>query len=411
MGRERLALVVPALFSSSSSIVYMGSALKIAVLGAPPSFLGLANLLYSASYAASSWIMPQLLRGVPRKTVLTALYSVGALICLAIALSNSVVQVVALQAPLGFVNALAFTLQTALFVDLLRARHRAIYRMYLSSGIGFVLGSLTASAVRRVANLSLATSLSAASLACAAAITTVLPAAAGVVEAGKVVAYRSIPTIIAERMRQLFSALTAPRGFALSLRALRKSLGRTIPLFLAGCSATFISIYLFFSVFPIYLRRVMGLSDSVMFLLPVASGSASTAVYALLSRREIDYKVMWRAHIAALLARTALFASPLALGRGLSMPFAAICFYLAVGLTWAFIGSAQNLIMVNLSEPERKDERLGQLNGSVSVGSIAGSIAATALSYMGYHTVFLAASAIMVLAALLNVAALRTVVK
>jgi len=411
MGRERLALVVPALFSSSTSIVYMGSALKIAVLGAPPSYLGLANLLYSASYAASSWIMPQLLRGVPRRTVLTALYGVGALICLAIALSKSVLQVVALQAPLGFVNALAFTLQTALFVDLLRARHRAIYRMYLSAGVGFVLGSLTASMVRKVATLATATSLSSIALACAASITATLPRATGVVEAGKVIAYRSIPTIVVERMRQLFSALTAPRGFALSLLAIRRAVGRTIPLFLAGCGATYVSIYIFFSVFPIYLRRVMGLSDSIMFLLPVASGSASTSIYAVLSRREVDYRAMWRAHIAALLARTALFASPLALGPSLSSPVAAICFYLAVGLTWAFIGSAQNLIMVNLSEPERKDERLGQLNGSISAGSIVGSLAATTLSYLGYHTVFITASGIMVLAALLNVAALRTVVK
>ena len=177
--------------------------------------------------------------------------------------------------------------------------------------------------------------------------------------------------------------------------------------------ATYTSILVFFSALPPYLRKVLGVSEEMLFLLSVANSSTSTTIYAIVRRLGLGYQTLWRIHIAALTARVVLFLLPIPLK---SLPTNNVVpllvgLYIGIGATWAFIGSVQQVIMVSISEPERRDERLGQLNAAMSIGSIFGCSIASVLGYLGYETLFVTASVLMVGAVALNIAAYRSVAR
>jgi len=407
---KRLYYAIPSLYSASVAIINMGSTLKIIALGGGSRLVALSYLLYNTGFTLSSWITPYALRGTSRKcTFCICIFLIG-VTYLAISFANNALAVAVLQLPYGFLASLAASLQTSIFVELLHCKQRGVYTMYLFGGLGFTLGGLLSGIIRRFASLSTVLEF-ATLLAIAASVlcTTVLPRTLGVIEASKVVSERGFLVLLIERARLLTMLFVRPRiGFP---RSLLRALNRTIPLFLTACSLVFVSIMMFFSTLPVYLRREAHVPESIMLMLPAVSGAISTSIYAVMSRRGIHYVTLWKIHIAALIARTMLFASPIAIDSAFSKAPIVLTFYAFVGLTWAFIGSAQSTIMVHLAEPGRREERLGHLNASISLGSIVGSLVASLLSPFGYYIAFIVSSLIMGVAALVNTLSLRTVAR
>ncbi len=407
---HKASFLIPSLYSASIAIANMGSTLKIIALGGGTQLVGLSYLLYNLGFTISSWTLPYALRGSSRKLTLCACLLAIALVFLAISFAPSAWLVVALQLAYGFVASLTSSVQTSIFVELVRCKHRGVYTMYLFSGVGFALGGIVGGAIRRFTTLS-NTILTATAFALASAFlaTIILPPTLGVVEASRVVAERGMLAIVVEKARLLSTLFVGPRMCL--PRAIRRALARTIPLFLLASGTVYVAIMMFFSAFPVYLRRVAKVPEALMLVLPAVSGSVSTSIYAAMSRREIEYTKLWRAHIIALLARSILFSSPLLIGRALGSPLVVTAFYALIGLTWAFIGSVQSNVMVHLAEPGRREERLGHLNAAISMGSIIGSLAASSLSSLGYTAIFVSASIVIAISALLNVIALRTVAR
>lgn len=62
------------------------------------------------------------------------------------------------------------------------------------------------------------------------------------------------------------------------------------------------------------------------------------------------------------------------------------------GATWSMIAVSLNTIVVSLAEPNRRDERLGQLNTMISVGIILGSILAGITGSIDYTLSFTVSS-------------------
>ncbi len=407
---KRPSFIIPSLYSASIAIANMGSTLKIIELGGGTQLVGLSYLLYNIGFTLSSWTLPYVFRGSSRKSMLCMCLGLLSATFLGIALAPNAWLVVALQLPYGFIASFTSSVQTSIFVELVRCKHRGVYTMYLFGGLGFAAGGVAGGIARRLLPLSNVIMLSSLFTATASVMAIAfLPPTLGVVEASKVVAERGMLAVVVEKARLLYMLFVKPR--ACLPKALRLAFGRTIPLFLLASSTVYVAIMMFFSAFPVYLRRVAKLPESLMMVLPAVSGSTSTAIYAIMSRRDIEYTKLWRAHILALFARSILFASPIFIGYALSNPAAALSFYFFVGLTWAFIGSVQSNVMVHLAEPARREERLGHLNAAISMGSIVGSLAASSLSGLGFNPIFAAASCIIAIAAALNIAALRTIAR
>ncbi len=407
---KRVSYAIPSLYSASIAVINMGSTLKIIALGGGPQLVALSYLMYNVGFTISSWVSPYALRGTPRKRVFCACLLLTGLIYAAIAIAGSASMIVALQLPYGFLASLTSSLQTSIFVELLQCKQRGVYTMYLFSGLGFTLGGVLGGVFRKFVSLSHV--LLAATLLVVAASTLcmlLLPRTLGVIEASSVVAERGLLVVLVEKARLLSTLFVRPR--ISSPKAIRRVFGRTIPLFLTASALVFVAIIMFFSTLPVYLRRVAHVPETIMLMLPAVSGSVSTSVYAVVSRKEIPYLTLWKIHIAALAARALLFSVPIFIDSLLSRTPIVVSFYVLVGLTWAFIGSVQSNIMVHLAEPGRREERLGHLNAAISIGSIAGSLIASSLSPLGYQVIFLASSLVIALAAIMNVASLRTVAK
>ncbi len=406
----KLSFSIPSLYSASIAIANMGSTLKIISLGGGTELVGLSYLLYNLGFTISSWTLPYAFRGSSRKVVLCACLFTLSLIFLSIALANSAIMVVLLQLPYGFVASFTSSVQTSIFVELVRCKHRGVYTMYLFSGLGFAMGGLLGGILRRFFELSTVILLASAFTGLSASIALAsLPSTLGVIEASTVVAEKGMLAIVVEKARLLYTLFVRPRGgFP---KALKHTISRTIPLFLLASGTVFVAIMMFFSAFPVYLRKVAKVPESLMMALPAVSGATSTSIYALISRLEVHYSKLWRIHVIALAARALLFSSPIFIGCALGNPFVTITFYFFIGLTWAFIGSVQSNVMVHLAEPSRREERLGHLNAAISIGSIIGSTLASSLSSLGYYTIFILSAITISISALLNALALRTLAK
>ncbi len=380
------------------SFMYFGAALYNVVLpllvvdlGGSVIHYAALNAIYNTVYAIASWILPSILRGLSRKSVLALCYGILAAIAIATAYAPSIATVIALQVPYALGAALTTVLQTNVFVELWRGR-RGVTLLYIATSLGWIASLATGSAMRNFVELRSLFLVSSAGFLVAALVTLSFPPTVGIIEAQRVVSLRSLYRWVVERVRML-NLLATPRP---SFRIGKLS---ALKLFLIAVGVTYIAIGAFFTALPIYLKKIVKISDTTLLALSATAGLASLALYFIQLRIAEKLEVVWHTHIAALVVRALLFACPPALAAHLHYLF---ILYAALGATWAFVGSIQSMIASSLAPPGRKDEILGNMNASMSIGLVIGYAIATLADIMGYTTVFVIASTLIAIAAVLN---------
>ncbi len=389
-------MLVPGFMYFGAALYSVVLPLLVVDLGGRVIHYAALNAIYNTVYAVASWVLPSVLRGLSRKSVLAVCYGVLAAIAVATAYAPSIAVVIALQVPYALGAALATVLQTNVFVELWRGR-RGVTLLYIATSLGWIASLATGSAMRSFVELQSLFLVSSAGFLVAALATLMFPPTVGIIEAQRVVSLRSLYRWVVERVRML-NPLTTPRP---SFRIGRLT---ALKLFLIAVGVTYIAIGAFFTALPIYLKKVVKVGDTMFLALSATAGLASLALYFVQLRVAERLELVWRIHIAVLAVRSLLFACPQILA---AHPHCFFILYAALGATWAFIGSVQSMIASSLAPPGRKDEILGNMNASMSIGLVIGYAVATLADIMGYATVFAITSVLIAIAAVLNLYSVR----
>ena len=156
----------------------------------------------------------------------------------------------------------------------------------------------------------------------------------------------------------------------------------------------------FYAFFPIFLADVAGLPSWQIFLVYIASHTASATAYAPVGRWVHD-RGSRRMQTYAAAARAVLFPSffllPL-LPLGAAGRFAAIlALHALVGVCWAVINVSGSLLMSQLSLPATRGRALGAYNAVQGFGAIAGPLLGGFTAHLaGYGAGFVLASVFIV---------------
>ena len=394
-------LVAPVLaYNVAIGVGNLAMTLRIVELGGSVSDVGLAALLYNLFFALTSPIWPVLLapRIGRRKTV-----SLGALLT-SIAFTLSVpasqpLHIVLLNIVYGLGASMIPPALTVIFIEFIeKPRARVIGFLNQVSGVGWLIGLLIGS-YPMIELKDLLFIASAIGLVAAIKSALLLPEPLGILETRKIAVLSLIPWI-SDRARQLpiilFQYPRLSKLVALLMdvyKSLKIRLSRTLPLLNLGTIVLFTSIGLFFTVIPVYLRSYMGLSDSSVFALNAIAALVSTVAFTYVSRvAEVNDKV-WNMLLSAVALRTLLFTAPVTYMAITDMDvvvYASLSTLFALfGITWSMIALSLNTLVISLSEINKRDERLGQLNTMISTGIILGSMLAGLIGKLGYTISFI----------------------
>ncbi len=415
-------LVAPVLaYNVAVGVGNLAMTLRIVELGGSVSDVGLAALLYNLFFALTSPIWPIVLtpRIGRRKTV-----GLGALLTsIAFTLSipaSSPMHIVLLNIVYGLGASMIPPALTVIFIEFLeKPRARVIGFLNQVSGVGWLLGLLVGS-YPGVELKDLLFIASAIGLVAAIESVLLLPEPLGILEARRIAVLSLIPWI-SDRARQLpvilFQYPRLSRLIVLLMdiyKSLKIRLSRTLPLINLGTIVLFTSIGLFFTVIPVYLRSYMGLSDSSVFALNAVAALVSTIMFTYVSRiAEVNDRV-WSILLSAVALRTLLFTAPVAYMTMTNLDMVVyvslIVLFALFGTTWSMIALSLNTLVISLSEINRRDERLGQLNTMISTGIILGSILASLTGKLGYATSFITAGVLAALALAIYYKAKMTII-
>jgi MFS family permease len=161
----------------------------------------------------------------------------------------------------------------------------------------------------------------------------------------------------------------------------------------------------FYTAFPIFLKRELGLTISEVFIVYLASSITSALTYSLAGR--------WTSLVGGKRIQTIAFT-----GRILLFPavylvafmdlkfwpmMALLCIlHAGIGFCWANLSVAGNTIVSRISYRDFRTESLGAYNAIMGIGSIAGSLVGGFVAFsLGYEAAFMVASAFVVFALIL----------
>ena len=153
----------------------------------------------------------------------------------------------------------------------------------------------------------------------------------------------------------------------------------------------------FYAFFPIFLSQVAGLSSAQVFLVYIASQTASATAYARVGRWIHD-RGSRRMQAYAAAARAILFPSFFLIALvplGPTVRFVALlALHAIVGLCWAVINVSGSLLMSQLSPPATRGRALGAYNAVQGFGAIAGPLVGGFTAHLaGFAAGFALASA------------------
>jgi MFS family permease len=165
----------------------------------------------------------------------------------------------------------------------------------------------------------------------------------------------------------------------------------------------------FYAIFPVYLRDVVGLSNSQVFLVYIASQVASAAAYPRVGLWIHDRGSRRMQGIASA-ARAVLFPAFFVI---VFLPLSPVAMFVAilvlhglVGLCWAVINVSGSMLASQLATAEGRGRVLGVYNAIQGFGSIAGPLAGGFLAHFGGYATGFAVASVFVVG---GVAALRFV--
>jgi predicted MFS family arabinose efflux permease len=158
----------------------------------------------------------------------------------------------------------------------------------------------------------------------------------------------------------------------------------------------------FYTAFPIFLKRELGLSVSDVFVVYLASSVTSALTYSLAGRWISDSGGK-KVQLLAFAGRMLLF--PLVfLVTALDLSYwslmAVLCaLHAAIGFCWANLSVAGTTIVSRIAHMGFRTESLGMYNAIMGIGTIVGSVVGGLVAQaMGYEVTFVLSSSFVLLA-------------
>jgi len=382
-------LLIPALYYFAVALAWISIAIIVVNLGGDVKDYALVNLIYNATSAIFSSLLPRILAGIERRQALSISYIVLTFVYIYLYKSQTLIEVYIIHVFYGLASAMILSFQTPIFVEIF-GRGKGISLMYIFSSIGWIISLALGGYLRSYITVKELMLLPAISSGICSIASLLLPKTVGVVEAQKMIAFRKLFMIVIERTKRFH--VLAPQLVIPKMKARLKP----IDLYLIASAMIFIAASMYFSALPIYLKKIVNVSDEELYYFSTVSGIASLTAYFIQLRLSENIEILLKLHITALGTRLLLFIAPLIIRDAIHY----YPLYFALGITWGFIGSVQSHIIAYLAEPHRKDERFGHLNTSISIGLILGNLLASILSILGYEALFAVSSIIVGLLAL-----------
>ncbi len=205
-----------------------------------------------------------------------------------------------------------------------------------------------------------------------------------------------------DRVKMVYALIVEPPSLVIRVR---RGLGDPLALFFLGVLVAFTGIGVFFTQVPVFMRKLLGMSDPDVFATLSVHSATSTLSFTIIHRL-VEGLGAGRALTVALLMRSLAFALP-PYAASISVHALPLVF-LATGFTWSIISVSMNTLTVALSEEERRGERMGQLTSVTGIGLLAGSLVSGYIaSGLGFTAVFVASSLLELAAALIVVQVAR----
>lgn len=379
--------------SAISSAISLAISLKTFDVTKSVSYVSLIVLLYNISYVLVSWSWTKALpegKDVPRK--LLFLVFMGYLISsISIGLSDTVHPILIGSIVLGSSSAIASPLLMSILGSKLGKDYLVVTRYNLISSIasaaGYSFGWLSGNVEL------LLTSLAFASLPAFLAIRFLSPTT--MLEFKKELHIPHLPNVTG----RVKGAVVAGHSHTLIyefqtlikefLKMFKVGIARELQLLLVGTALLFTAISTYFTPFPAFLKSGR-LSDSDIFMLNLTSSVTSILGFRMASNViRTTYKAWFTLRLCISL-RFIVFSIPI-LSFTLLSELSIIkvfvgLFYVLIGITWAFISSSLTTLILSLSEPHRKGERLGHMNAAIGFGTILGSLTS---AYVGAYGILM----------------------
>ena len=161
----------------------------------------------------------------------------------------------------------------------------------------------------------------------------------------------------------------------------------------------------FYTAFPIFLKRELGLTISEVFIVYLASSITSALTYSLAGRWTSlvgGKKVQAMAFVGRIFLFPTVFLVTM-LGLSFWPMMAVLCvLHAGIGFCWANLSVAGNTIVSHISYKDFRTESLGAYNAIMGIGTIVGSlVGGLVATSMGYEVTFLVASGFVVSALVL----------
>ncbi len=375
--------------SAVSSAINLAISLKMFEITNSVLFVSLAVLLYNLSYVLMSWswtkIIPE--KDAPRALLLTTF--VGYLFSsLGIGLSNSVYITLLGSVVIGCSSAIASPLLMSILGSQLGKDHLTVTKYNFISSIasvtGYLLGWLSGNTTLVFLMLTL---VSAPAILIIRSLT--LPP---LLEFKKELHISHTPHVTG-RVKNA-SAVTHSHTLIYEFQTLltefikmfRVGIVRELQLLLAGTALLFTAISTYFTPFPAFLKSNR-LSDGDIFMLNLTSSVTSIVGFRLASNIVNSIRRAWYALKLCVGLRFVVFSIPIfsfmLFAESNIVKVYVGLFYVLIGITWAFISSSLTTLILSLSEPHRKGERLGHMNAAIGFGTILGSLISASVGGLG----------------------------
>ena len=395
-------LLVIASYGASLAIVNLASGLKVLSLTNSKVLLALTVLAYNTAYTLMSFIwVPIFSNRLSRSSLVSiALIVIGAS-SLGMALINNAYIIIVLNAIYGLFSSIITPVMTTIITDYVGKDSIALTRLNMASSIGMIIGYMIASFLRSSLGLDAVLLTSGMAILISAFIPLTFPPKYRVIEPRRTSNLPLLP-LITGRLRSLPSLLILINNIKSNItnlvvnvvNSINSKMSRKLPLTYLATTILFTAISIFFTPIPAYLRY-LGFTDSELFLLALVSITVSTITYRFLRKIIESCSNAWCILLISVGTRAILFMLPSLLKSRIVI----LVMYILIGASWAGISLSLTMIILCMSEIERREERLSMLNASISIGLILGSLISGPIAeVLGFNYVFLISSILIVLA-------------
>lgn len=391
--------------SVAVSIANLAGSLRVLDVSGSATYLSISVTLYNVAFTLMSWSWTRIFYGrLSRRGMIVVALSGLSVGLATMAFGTNLPVVLAGNTLVGLFSALVSPVLTTLLTDYLGKDSVAVTKYNTYSSIGLSLGYLIGGILRVATPTHVILALISALTATLIPLTGLIPQKYVIVEPRRV-AYVSLIPQFTGRLRPLPSILLSPRimyNFKRLLydfnKMLRRNLVRRMPLTLVATGLFFAAVSVFFTPTPALMRE-LGLKDEELYYIYMVSTITSVFSYRFAHRFIQKPPKAWRSLIISTASRIIIFSTPIPLivfspTREAALAISMLIYGL-IGFTWSFISSSLPVVILAMSESERRDERLGHMNAAIGTGTILGSLlSGVTMNFAGYIGTSILASAL-----------------